>query len=483
MRTFKYSWTCTGLIAVACCCLALPSLTQAQSTGSPAQGDNSVYIGSGQSQTLGGSVALVDATTFFAQNNSDICATIAYIVTTQYSAAVSKGVVVDARGINASPGSSLTCGNSPFTGVQGVPSSFSITILLPASTISIHTTWFVPSAARLVGEGQGATVIQGCSGSCFQGADLIDMGKADPNFCAVSTPSYYCQGIGIEHLTLDGNNVTVNGKAVNGIVDMYAQELSYVKDVGIINIASGGIGLSLATHYTGSSGPFSNIYYSGSGMCAQIFDTQDNKGINDTRGIHGLTCIAPSGTSGAAIKLDSSNNSIEDVYISGFAEGILVGSQFSAQGNLIFNVSGKNVSKLVHIAGNSSVYSNCPPGTANQSGNPNNVPAQNVCDLTILGATVAAGPSIYSIYDDITGAQLTDSTVGMYALGEQVPVGTNIFAYSRFTTSPSIPSWFVGSSPSGDTGCATGSLYSVTLGSSPTLWGCVNHAWKSVPGT
>jgi len=479
MGRFKASWACTGLIAVACCCVGSPRLTEAQSTSSPIQGDNSAYIGSGQSQTLGGSVALVDASTYYTQNSSDICATIASIVTTHYNATSSNGVVVDARGINASPGSTLTCQNSPFTGIQSVPSSFSITILLPASTISIHTTWALPSAARLVGEGQGATVIQACSGGCFQGADLIDMGAADPNFCAVSTPSYYCQGIGIEHLTLDGNNGIFGGIAVNGIVDMYAQELSYVKDVGIINIASGGTGLWLATHYTGSSGPFSNIYYSGRGTCAQIFDKQDNKGINNTRGIHGLTCIAPSGTSGAAIKLDSSNNSIEDVYISGFAEGILVGSQFSAEGNLIFNVTGgPGVSKLVHISGNTSTSSNCPPGTANQSGNPANIPVQNVCDLTILGVTSAGGNSIY---DEITGAHLTDQTVGMYALGEQVPVGTNILAYSRFTTSPMIPSWFVGSSPSGDTGCATGSLYSVTSGSPPTLWGCVNGAWQPGP--
>jgi hypothetical protein len=297
-----------------------------------------------------------------------------------------------------------------------------------------------------------------------------------------SSGAAYCQGVGIEHLTVDGNNVTVNSQPVNGIVDAYAQELSYVKDVGIINIPSGGTGLWLATHYVGSSGPFSNIYYSGSGICAQIFDGQsDNKGIGNTRGIHGLTCIAPPGTSGAAIKLDGAYNSIEDVYISGFSDGILVGSQFSAQGNLIFNVTGgSGVTKLIHISPQTSVYSNCPPGTMNPNAN---VPAQNVCDLTILGATSPGGSNIYSIYDEITGAHLTDSNVGIYALGEQTSIGTNNLAYSRFTTSPGIPAWFVGSSPNGGTGCATGSLYSVTSGSPPTLWGCVHGKWTSVPGT
>jgi hypothetical protein len=496
-RRFKFGRACTALFALVGLCVAWPSRMEAQSTASPVQADNSAYIGSGQTQNLGGSVALVDASTYFVADNSDICAAIASVVT-QYNAN-SNGVVVDARGINASPGSSLQCASSPFKGVKSVPQKFSITVLLPASTIAIETTWVLPSYARLVGEGQGMTVIQACKttnavcSSAFQSADLIDMGEANSDFCGLTQSStYYCQGVGIEHLTIDGNNVTVSGQGVNGIVDEYAQELTYVKDVGIINIPKGGTGLWLATHYVGSSGPFSNIYYSGSGTCAQIFDAQsDNLGIDNTRGIHGLTCTAPSNVSGAAIKLDGSHNSIEDVSISGFSDGILVGSQFSAQGNLIFNVTGgPGVTKLVHISSAASVYGNCPPGSLNQAGNPNgtNVSAQNVCDLTILGVTSAGGSGVYSIYDEITGSHLTDTNVGMYALGEQFSLGTpNFFGYSRFTTSPNFPAWFVGNSPSGGTGCAIGSLYSVTSGTAlHTLWGCVGNngsgAWTNFPG-
>jgi hypothetical protein len=490
-RRFKCGWECAALFALMGLCVAWPSLIEAQSTSNPVQADNSAYIGS---QTLGGSVALVDASTVY---TSDICAAINTLITTTYHSSNSNGVVVDARGINASPGSSLTCANSPFAGVKSVPSNFSITILLPASTIAIETTWFMPSYARLVGEGQGMTVIQACKSgnpacsSAFQSggiylSDLIDMGQANPDFCGdpQNNGIFYCQGVGIEHLTIDGNNVTVGGLGANGIVDAYAQELSYVKDVGIINIPTGGTGLWLATHYVGSSGPFSNIYYSGSGTCAQIFDGQsDNLGIDNTRGIHGLTCTAPSSVSGAAIKLDGSHNSIEDVYISGFSDGILVGSQFSAQGNLIFNVTGSGVTKLVHISPQTSLYSNCPPAIQNIAGGPNNILVQNVCDLTILGVTSGGGSGVYSIYDEITGAHLTDTNVGIYALGEQISIATNVFAYSRFTTSPSIPAWSVGGSPSGGTGCATGSLYSVTSGSPPTLWGCVATKWTSVPGS
>ena len=50
-------------------------------------------------------------------------------------------------------------------------------------------------------------------------------------------------------------------------------------------------------------------------------------------GIHGLKCKSETNDAQAAVLLDSSNNSIEDVNIVGFYDGILVGSQASAQSN------------------------------------------------------------------------------------------------------------------------------------------------------
>jgi hypothetical protein len=127
-----------------------PDRLEAQSTSIPVQADNSAYLTHPSGTNLGGSVALVDASTVY---TSDICVAINTLITGTYNSGKSNGVVVDARGINVSPNSSLTCANSPFAGVTHVPSKFSITILLPASTIAIQKTWQLPSYARLVGEG------------------------------------------------------------------------------------------------------------------------------------------------------------------------------------------------------------------------------------------------------------------------------------------------------------------------------------------
>jgi hypothetical protein len=472
-----------------------PMLLQAQSTQYPVQADNSAYIGPGTSQNLGGSVALVDASQYFAQEGNDICATINYIVSYAngsggvYGEDNSNGVVVDARGINVSPGQTLACAHNPFSGVYDVSQGFSITVLLPASTIAIQQTWILPESARIIGQGEGVTVIQACNG-CFTGGgwigpELIDMGTNNTNFCGQLNNGYDCSAVGIEHLTIDANNQTSNSQAVDGIVNPYSQELSYVKDVAIINVPSGGTGLWLAQHDIGNSGPYSDIYFSGSGTCAQIFSSasgpSDSRPLPDTRGIHGLTCAGNS-VQGTAIMVDGSYNSLEDIYITGYTEGILVGSRWSAQGNLIFNVTGgSGMNDVIHIASTQTLYSNCPPGIDNQVGNPtgNNVYAPTVCDLTIAAVTSSG---TYSIQDDLTGIKLTDSNVGIYALGEltTIPSGSGVPSYSRFTTSPSVPAWFVGAAPSSGSACSTGSLYSATSGSAPTVWGCVASKWKAI---
>jgi hypothetical protein len=489
MKRITFSWKFAGAVILALgWAMSLPMLIHAQTTlPNPAEADNSVYYETG-TNALGGSVALVDATTYY---TGDICAAISEIITGVYNENNSNGVVVDARGINAAPSQTLTCVKSPFYGVSQVPMGFSITVLLPASTIAIQQTWIMPISARLIGEGQGETIIQACNtndnctfmtgGGYGSRSDMIDMGEASQNFCPETNTNpvvYDCTAIGVEHLTLDANN-----QSLNGIVNPYSQELTYVNDVAIINVGSGGTGLWLANHDIGNSGPYSNIYYSGSGICAQIYSPttgpSDQRPLPDTRGIHGLTCLGSS-NSGAAIYIDGSYNSLEDIYISGFTDGILLGSRWSAQGNLIFNVSGaSSVTHLIHISNVTSQYSNCPPGI--QGGNAN---APDVCDLTIAGVSTAG---TYSIEDDLTGPKITDPAVGLYALGEESLIGSGtsqVSAFSRFTTSPSVPAWFVGSQYPSGSGCGTGSLYSVTVGSPPhTLYACVNGSWTYVPGT
>jgi len=132
----------------------------------------------------------------------------------------------------------------------------------------------------------------------------------------------------------------------------------------------------------------------------------------------------------------------------------------------MFNVTGGgNVTNLIHICGlNYGSHSAC-----SQTSN-------SVVDLTLMGVTSSADNTIQDDVTDTLLPESSDPTVGMYILGESVTVGSNT-GYSRFTTSPTIPTWRVGtaSPPTGD--CAIGTLYSRTSSSStvpPTVWGCVH---------
>jgi hypothetical protein len=204
-------------------------------------------------------------------------------------------------------------------------------------------------------------------------------------------------------------------------------------------------------------------------------------GVAGIRGIHGLSCTsALSAPPAAGITLDGNSTSIEDVYINGFSDGILVGSQAPAQADVLSNITGgTTVSNLIYIdniTASGAGSSNCPPSAG---------ATENVCDLSVLHATSAAGTTIS---DKVTGATLSnssDANVGMYILGEQLGTSAPSGQYSRFSTSPTQPTWGVGtSSPSGfcNATSATGSLYSNTSASSTTgtLFACANGSWVKV---
>jgi hypothetical protein len=411
-------------------------------------GQNAVW---GSTGTVN-SRAFIDATPFYGTNGNDICAVISYILTSVVNPNTPppNGVVIDARGVPLTS----ACSQNPIPpppSCNGNPCPiFSIVVLLPPGTITVSQTWTLPSNTRIVGEGSNLTALQvGSSG--FQNAAMIQMGGTDPNnnqpYCLNAQGASSCVGVGIEHLRLDGGSG--NGPLI-GVDNAYSEELSYVNDVALTNL--GGIGLRLrSSGLSGvsavNSGPYSDIYYSGSGTCAKI------NGTYDTRGIHGLTCNM-TGSSSAAVYVDGSNNSIEDVYIQGsVTDGILVGSVNSAQGNLLANVNGGGTSltNLIHIS--------------SQAG--------NVSDLTILGATCAGCTN--TIYDELTPPTLltsaSNANVGMYVIGEPVYSNGSASYYSFFTSSPSVPTWLVGSAtPSGS--CATGQLYSTTSSATYTLWAC-----------
>jgi hypothetical protein len=369
--------------------------------------------------------------------------------------------VVDARNIG---GTALVCtyGNpwpSSSTAYYWPPAA---TVLLPAGTIQVTGTWTLPPGTRLVGEGPQSTIIQATSGL----GTVIQMGTT--GFCGGD-----CNGVIVEHLGIDEHS-----EGVVGISNNWSQELNYVNDVSITNVPTSGTGLMIVGAYdanlgnAANSGPYSNIYVSGSstgaGTCVNLIGTYG------TRGIHGLNCVGGTAGGTAAVLLDGSNNTIEDITISNYTEGILIGSQLpaNAQNNVLLNIQGSSVTNLVHVCG-SNASTNCPTTTSNPT------------DLTFMGISSGSG-STNTIVDEVTNTTLShssDATVALYLVGEPMTSGNySALGYSRFTSSPSVPAWFSGPTIPSNTSCtANGSLYSVTSGTTaPTLFGCIGGKWTGL---
>jgi hypothetical protein len=140
------------------------------------------------------------------------------------------------------------------------------------------------------------------------------------------------------------------------------------------------------------------------------YRTNTSSGLNETRGIHGLTCITTSPISGPLIYIDTPDNSLEDVTLAyvpsngsppaASLDGILIGSATGtngAQSNVLTNITGSNLANVIHISSTQSSTSFCPPGTGSAS-------TYNVCDLTILGVT--GGGEQVTIKDDNPPAQV-----------------------------------------------------------------------------
>jgi hypothetical protein len=329
----------------------IPALAGAQ-TGTA--GQNAVCpTNSGCSPTTGSS-AFIDAIGFIALNR-DFCAVLNNILkglTVPYPA---NGAVIDARGLPGTTGTHMTCSDSPWgsgTGYQNKPS----TILLPSGTITIQKTWVLPSGTTLVGQettdptlnNSGnilQTTIQAAnSPTSFTGA-MLQFG--DSTHC----PSFVCTDISVEHLTLDGNNQTITG-----ILNQNSQDHTSVNHVTLYRIL--GTGLSLGVNPSGgdasNSGPYSNINYDTGSSGAFASTCASINGLSGTKGIHGLTCTSTPDSS-HAILLDSSNNTLRDIRIVGFFDGILVGSQNAAHSNILFNVIGDTASPDAPVGDGSDV--------------------------------------------------------------------------------------------------------------------------------
>ena len=209
-------------------------------------------------------------------------------------------------------------------------------------------------------------------------------------------------GIGIEKLILDGQ-----GKSIIGIWNQLAQTQSYVDHVSLYQILGTGLEISGTAN---NSGPYTNINFNtgttftavASTVCAQI----KVSGTGGTRGIRGLSCNNLTGTLGnAAVLLDSSSNSLKNVTILGFSDGVLVGSNAAAHSNVLVNVIGDTPSTLI-------CNPNCRLPVINavhisNVGNP-------VTDLVIMGASNVTGGGTFTLHDDVTSTQLATTQGPLY---------------------------------------------------------------------
>lgn len=429
--------------------LALVTVSSAAGWALSTQGRNVVYNASGTTT----SSAYLDASAF--STSSDICTRI----NAALDAVTVPGTVVDARGITTS----LTCTgtNTPWADTYTI--NVAATVLLPPATIVINTGWILPSGTRIIGEGaesgssSAVTTIQ--ASSSFASTFMISMGSSSTTIC----PSNVCTGISVENLRLDGQS-----KSISGVVNNYSQESSYVKHVAFYQINGTGLSVNVSSPGTPvNSGPYSDLTCSfsttapaGSTLCALIATAS-------TRGIHGMTCTNSTATlPTTAISVSGNNDSIEDIQVQGFQNGVAIGLRSATSGILVKNVTGSTGMTSPVIISNLFTPS----------------------DIAILG--VNANGATNTIQDQYTSTTLTSATdpiVATYMLGKSETVNSSpsVTGYSRFTTSASVPTWVQGTvAPSGT--CKIGSLYSYTTAASGTdaLYVCVPSAsttkWSGV---
>lgn len=424
-----------------------PVLTFAQSAG-----NNAVY-GGGLSPISSG--AFIDASLLTSPNSdANVCAKI----NDALSIAPPSGAVIDARGVNG-----LTCPphDTPWS-YGGHAYSTPAVILLPSGTINISTGWVVPGHTRVIG-GPDATA----NGTLILANSAYDTSGPMVQFCSGTSN---CAAVGLENLFLNGQDLPVT-EIEN---DYAADSMSYVDHVNLSHIGSTsipGIGLKITASGSGTYSNIQCIDVSNGGTCVELM-------ASNTGGLHGLTCTNPNENGAAAIRLDGSNNTIEDVHMEGFSFGIVVGGSAPAEGNTLSNINGSSgTGSMQDVIDISNFYT--------------------VSDLTILGATSLSnnGNQVTTLLDDTVTSTVIpngsgpagEASLAKYVLGEQ---DANTLGYVRFTTAPvasgsaSIATFAAGSTGPG-LSCTgnNGSIYVNTTGKAggmDTLYVCAGGSWAPV---
>jgi hypothetical protein len=336
---------------------------------------------------------------------------------------------------------------------------------------------------------------------------MIQMGPALSGGSCPSTAS----GVSVQHLKLTSD---ASG-AYYGIDNECAQSASYVDDVGMENI--NGTGLRVGSG-AANSGPYTNLSISVRGSSCSTAATASCVDLeSQTRGLHGLTCLGNQNTSGtgtagnAGVIVNASSNSLEDIHVEAFWDGVEVGDTSSSIDNItVANVlvsksedcsSAGGVTNAVHICGphSSSTY-----GACNNYGSSSGT----VQDVSVIGVSNLTPPSMTSVQDDQTSTTIpgctatgcaTPITSALYALGR---TEGGDYGYSRFASNPAsslygstsslVPTWGLGTTASvSGTPCYTpGTLYSYTAGTSGadsvnvctfSTGSSTGYAWSAIP--
>jgi hypothetical protein len=431
-------------IVIVLACFGAPA--SGQYSPNTQNGTHVVSNSAGSGTTTSGSV--IDASV---QGGSDICQEI----NSALQKITGPGFVVDARGVPGQTAVSMTCTGTETPWLNGnTYIQTGATILLPAGTITIPVMWNLANHTRLIGMGPGITTI--AAASTLTGAQTMIQMAGGGSPC----PQSGCTGVTVEQLSLKGNSST----SLVGIYNNDAGQGSYVDHVSISNVLGTGVSVVNTTGIQGLSGPYSNITFndsstSSTGVCLQI--------SGSTLGVRGLTCIsADTSSQTTAIYIDGSNNTIADVYIQGFYDGIKVGSNSMSSNDIFRNIS---------------------DGTPVQQENATVEIGYLAEDIVLMGLQNSGHKS--TVADDRTATTLMNPTIAMYVLGHPIPGNNSIL--SRFTTSvPSIgsgnnnaPTWVVGNSaPPTTTTCVVGSLYSNTSTSGDALYLCTASAQYCTQG-
>jgi len=470
MKTSSFRSYLFGILSVLCLLHLINGFVLAQTE---AMGNKGVYNSSG---SVAASADWIDASAFCGSsgcsNSTDFCS----VLHQALGQVPPTGAVVDARGLVplSSPTGTYSCSTTmepnPFNGI-----SYPSTVLLPAYTIVVTSTWILPNNTKLIGQGP-STDLQAVNGL---GGPIIVMGT--------SCPSSGCTSIGVEHLLLDGS--AAGTTFTYGIDNQLGEDGSYVSDVNFYQFSAAGLYVeSGATN----SGPYENISYGGGSLykpCVTI--------ATQTLGLKGITCVGSTSMSPgeAGIIIYASNNSVEYAHLESFYDGIEIGntSASSTVGNVfVSSVTGSNtLMNVVHICYSS--HTSCS----------NTYSAGPVEDVTILQAGLIENQTdTTTILDDVTQTSIQECynglvpvTTASYILGE--PMGSA--GYSRFASNPSypggttcsyygsgstiVPTWGFGdtSLPSLPACVTPGALYSNTTGGSMTsVYVCSFSGWKPI---